>query len=342
MVCRCPIKVFTATIAVSAGAGAALAGPVNMWDFNVFSRSTIGGANTGYGSSIQGAAGSVGSAWFSGFTGKSADGASPSLARAFYGGGDFTLSGSIPRDGISVAGTVYMNNASITGPVSAGHNLSGAGGSINGPVTLGGVKTAGQSLTVNGTINELTSYTSAFSLSEISESFRSVSDFAAGLTPTAAASNMWGQLIVTANAPTTVVNMNAVDLASAWGVKISGPGTVVINVLGSNVSFASKTWSYENGADPTTTLLNLNQASTFNLSGGDHNLSILAPYAATNFSSGVVTGNLVVGSLTGAGSVKWNPNGGFAGQIPAPGAASLFALATLVAAHRRRQATLSA
>ncbi|QYK48145.1 MAG: choice-of-anchor A family protein [Phycisphaeraceae bacterium] len=331
------VQAASAAAVLFAGAGIANADPINIWDFNVFSRSTIGTAGSGYGSDFQGSAGSVGSAWFSGFSLKDVPSASPSLARAYYGGGNFTLSGAVTNHGIEVAGNVVMNHASINGPVFAGGNLSGLGGSLNGPVSLGGIKTVGPAVTVLGTLSENAPYTPTINVFDVSDQFLSISNYAASLAPSATATNLWGELQITASGPLTVVDIAAADLASAWGIKISGAGTVVINLLGETVSFGSKTWTYADGASGSSTLLNLNEATTFNLSGGDHKVSILAPNAATHFSSGLVTGNLIVGSLTGGGQVNWNPSGGFNGEIPAPGTAVLALAGMGLMATRRRR-----
>lgn len=328
-----------ATIAavLSATAGIANADPVNIWDFNVFSRSTIGTSTTGYGSDFQGASGAVGYAWFNGFTVKAVGGTSTSLPRAFYGGGDFTLSGSVDHDGIEVAGNVNIVGASVNGPVFAGGNLGGTSGSITGNATIGGIKTVGFPLTVSGTLTENAPFAPSLDLADISDQFLSISNDAAGLATTTSATNVFGELQITANAPITVVEIAAADLVSAWGVKVSGPGTVIINVLGSTVGFGSRTWTYAGGASGGTTLLNLNEATTFNLDGGNHEVTILAPNAATHFTPGLVTGNLIVGSLTGGGQVNWAPGGGFHGDVPAPGTAMLaLAGAGLMASRRRR------
>ena len=315
-------------------AGAASA--IDIWDFNVFSRSTIGTGSSGYGSDFQGAAGSVGNAWFNGFSLNDVAAASPSLSRAFYGGGDFSIGGTVTQDGIEVAGSVFVNWATINGPVYAGGNLGGFGGTVNGNVSIAGTKTVGPILTVNGALNEATPFSATLDVNGVSNQFLNLSNFAASLAPTATATNTFGQLVINATGPLTVVDIAASELSSIWGVKVAGTGTVVLNVSGSAVSFNSLTWTYEGGASGSTTLLNLNEATMFNLSGGEHKVAILAPNAATHFSSGLVTGNLVVGSLTGSGQVNWAPGGGFSGEVPAPGTAMLALAAGLIATRRRR------
>ncbi|MBX3379929.1 MAG: choice-of-anchor A family protein [Phycisphaeraceae bacterium] len=324
---------FVGAAALSSVANAA----VSYWDFNVFSRSTIGSANQAYGSDFQGASGAVGNAYFSGFAAKTNANSSASLANGFYGGGDFRLSGSVNNGGISVAGNVTMNGASITGPVWGGGNLGGSGGSVNGNVSIAGTKTTGNQLTVNGSLNTGQAYAAALNLVAVSSYFQNAGNYAASLAPTGSYVNQWGELIINASGPLSVVNVNTSDFINAWGIRVVGNGAVVINVAGTNLNFASKTWNYQNGASSVSTLLNLNDATTINMSGG-HNVNILAANANTSFSSGVVTGNLIVGSLMGSGQVNWNDLGGFSGTalIPAPGAAFVIAGAGLIVFRRRR------
>jgi len=326
-----------AAMIAMAGMASAANAAVSNWDFNVFSRSTIGSASKAYGSDFQGASGAVGNAYFNGFAAKTNANSSASLAYGFYGGGDFRLGGSVNNGGISVAGNVTMNGAQITGPVTGGGNLGGSGGSINGNVSISGSKTTGNQLTVNGSLNTGQAYSAALDLAGVSSYFQNAGSFAASMTPTGSYTNQWGELIINAGNPLNVINVSASDFTNAWGIRVVGTGAVIVNVAGSSLDFASKTWNYQNGASSVSTLLNLNEASTVRMSGG-HNVNILAANAATNFSSGVVTGNLIVGSLMGSGQVNWNEQGGFSGGalIPAPAGAFILAGAGLIAFRRRR------
>ncbi|MBX3387902.1 MAG: choice-of-anchor A family protein [Phycisphaeraceae bacterium] len=310
---------------------------ISYWDFNVFSRSTIGTSGQGYGSDFQGASGAVGNAYFSSFAARTMANSSPSLAAGFYGGANFTISGSVNNGGVNVAGNVTMNNASISGPVYGGGNLGGAGGSVNGNVSIAGTKTTGNQLTVNGSLSTGQAYAAALNLADASTYFHNAGNYAAGLASTTSYVNQWGELIINASGPLTVVNVNSSDFINAWGIRVVGSGPVVVNVGGTSLNFASKTWNYQNGASAVSTLLNLNQATSISMSGG-HNVNILAANAATSFSSGVLTGNLIVGSLTGSGQVNWNEAGGFSGSamIPAPGGAIVLAGAGLIVIRRRR------
>ncbi|MBS0187421.1 MAG: choice-of-anchor A family protein [Planctomycetes bacterium] len=325
-------------IASMAGLSTAANAAISYWDFNVFSRSTIGSASQGYTSDFQGASGAVGNAYFNGFAVRTMANSSPSLAAGFYGGGNFTLSGSVNNGGVNVAGNVNINGASIAGAVRSGGNLGGTSGSVNGNVTLAGVKTAGNSVTVSGTLATGQAYASAVDLVAASSYFQNAGAYAAGLAPTASYVNNWGELVINTSGPFTVVNLNATDFVNAWGIRVVGGGAVVVNVGGTALNFASKTWNYQGGASAASTLLNLNQALSVNMSGG-HNVNILAANAAMTFGSGVVTGNLIVGSLAGGGQVNWNPDGGFTGAtyIPTPGGAIALAGAGLIAIRRRRR-----
>ncbi len=310
---------------------------ISYWDFNVFSRSTIGSANQGYGSDFQGASGAVGDAYFSSFAARTIANSSPSLAAGFYGGGNFRLSGSVNNGGVNVAGNVTMNNASIAGAVNGGGNLGGAGGSVNGNVTIAGSKTTGNQLTVSGSLNTGAAYTAALNLVAASSYFQSAGNYAAGLTPTGSYTNQYGELIINAGSSLNVVNVSASDFTNAWGIRVVGSGALIVNVAGTSLNFASKTWNYQGGASAVSTLLNLNQATTVNMSGG-HSVNILAANANMTFSSGVVTGNLIAGSLMGSGQVNWNDSGGFSGAalIPAPAGAIVLAGAGLIVLRRRR------
>lgn len=323
-------------IILSAAAASAAQADISYWDFNVFSRSTIGSSGQAYGSDFQGASGSVGNAYFNGFTVRGEAGTSPSLSRGFYGGGNFTLGGSVAHGGVEVSGHVNIMSAGVEGGVYAGGNLGGTSGTVNGGAVLGGVKTVGNPLTVNGGLAENQPFAPTVNLAAVSAYFLNTSNAAAGMAPTAGYINEFGNLKITASGALTVVNMSLADFTSAWGVQISGNGAVIINLAGTNLSLSGKTWSYVGGASATQTLFNLNQATTLNLTGS-HTVNVLAPNADTTYSGGVFTGDLIVGSLMGNGQVNW---GGTPVEfvVPSPaGALALLGLGTLAGRRRRRR-----
>ncbi|HLO41527.1 MAG TPA: choice-of-anchor A family protein [Phycisphaerales bacterium] len=309
---------------------------ISVWDFNVFSRSTIGSQGQGYGSDFEGASGSVQDAYFSNFGMKTVMSSSPSLPAAFYGGGNFTLnSGSVNSGGMYAAGNVNLYNASISGDVHAGGSLNGSSGSISGNLFLGGSRNTTGSLTISGAVSTQTPYAAPLDLIGVSNYFHQTSSFAASLAPTTNYTNQWGQIIIHAAGERTIVNLSPTDYINAWGIRIDGAGTVVVNVGGTTISTGSKTWSYEGGASSRATLLNFYEATTLTLSGG-HNVNILATQASTTFSSGVINGTLVAGSLQGAGQVNWV--GSFTGSsvIPSPATIPFMSAGLTMICRRRR------
>jgi choice-of-anchor A domain-containing protein len=323
-------------LGMAGSAGIANAGPT-FWDFNVYSRTTIGSEKQGYGSGIQGATGAAGDAWFSAFSGRTSEKASPGLPGGFYGGGTLTINGgNIGSGGVYVAGDVRLNGASIVGDITAGGDLSGDG-IVKGAAYLGGSFLSAKVMEISdGVLDKSGAYKSPIELKAAAEYFTGVSSFAGSLTTNAKSVNNWGEIVITANDALTVVNLTSSELADAWGLRISGKGTVIVNVDGAEVKLDSKAWTYENGASSNTTLLNLKDATFLALSGGN-NVNILAVNALTDFSSGVVRGNLIVDSLIGSGSVEWD--GGFTGAeaIPSPGMLGMLATVGLLAARRQRR-----
>ena len=338
------ICTLTATASAIALTGTTLA-DINPWDFNVFSRSTIGTSASPYGSDYQGAAGAVGNAYFTGFGLRTVAGSSASLAESWYGGGTLSLSGQVYNGGVESAGTVTITSGTVLGNLRSGGDLAGTSGSITGAATLTGTKTAGNSLTVAGGVTPNIAFTPTVNLGSVSSYFLGASNAAAGLAntntgapgATTYANNFGGIVVNLSSTPgINVVSLTAAELNNAWGFTVNGAGTLIVNVLGGGtVDLDSTTWNYTGGASSHYTLLNYNQATAFNLSGGNI-VNILAPNAAMHFSSGHVDGNLIVGGLTGSGQVNW-VGGGFGGTIPAPSAAGALALGGLAAMRRKRR-----
>ncbi|HZW06177.1 MAG TPA: collagen-binding domain-containing protein [Phycisphaerales bacterium] len=327
----------SACAAVAALSCSTLAGVVNPWDFNVFSRGDIGAPGSNYGSDFQGAAGAVGSAWFGSFSLRDVAGSSPSLANAWYGGGAFNnLQGGTVHGNIESAGPVTLNSHTVTGTVYSGGGLAGSGGTIGNGAVLFGSNTS--SITVAGGVTTGVPFSPTVDVNAVSAFFLAQSNAAAALSNTATATPVFNAFTVNTVPGVNVVTVSALDLFNAHTFNVNGPGTLIINVTGSSATLDSTTWNYTGGASSRTTLLNYNHATTLNIPFGGNIVNILAPNAATTFLSGHVDGNLIVGSLMGGhnfgGQVNWV--GGFSGTIPAPGAAAALALGGLAACRRRR------
>lgn len=340
----CTISAVASVIALS---GSAMA-DINPWDFNVFSRSTIGTADASYGSDFQGAAGAVSNAYFSGFALRTfGNASSPSLANAWYGGGSFTMGSGSVNGPIETAGNLSLSSYSVSGNVYSGGSLSGSGGTITGHAYLAGTNTSTTTFNGGGSAHTGVAFSPTVDVNAVSDYFLAASNYAAGLANTNTGApgattyaNNYGGIVV--NLSTTpginVVSITAADLNSAWGFTVNGDGTLIVNVTGGTANLDSTTWVYTNGASSTRTLLNYNEATTLEMNGGNI-VNILAPNAAVHYSSGHVDGSLIVGSLTGSGQVNWvGSPPSFNTLIPAPSAAGVLALGGLAAMRRRRRA----
>lgn len=338
MNCRSSIIAVVVAMLSFAGVRSASADAINPWAFNVYSLGDIGTTGSGYGSDFQGAAGAAGNAYFTGFSLNDLnydviDGYS------LHTGGEVRISGSINNGGIDAGGNVAVNNASVFGNVTAGGNLTGAGGTIHGNATLGGQKLVGPVVTVTGATSQFQPYTPLVDHGAISSTFATFSTTVGAMSATTAASNVFGQLQINAVSGVNVVSLTSAQLDAAWGVQINGPSDamVYLNVTDAAVSFDSLVWSYAGGATAANALLNLAFADTLALSGGDHIINLLAPFADVTFSSGLLTGNLIAGNLFGGGQVN---HGSFNGPhivIPEPATGALVLLGAAAAMLRRRK-----
>ena len=279
--------------------------PFNPKYFNVYSGGDIGTSGTGYGSDFEGIAGVKGSFYVSGFSLHDIAAAGPGTGVSLYAGGDAVISGQINNGGIEAGGNVAINGTGVNGFVHAGGNLLGTSGNITGNVTLGGVKLAGGSVTVGGTLTTGIPYSAPVDLAKVDSYFTEVSSAFAALAPTTSPVNNWGELVITAVSGTNVVNISAADLEAAWGVTINGPAdaVVIINVLDAgSLSIASPVFAL-NGVPRENVLVNVANATSLALSSGNW-VSILAINTNVHFSSGLVVGNLITNNLTGSGQVN--------------------------------------
>lgn len=309
---------------------------INPFDFNVYSLSNIGTSSSGYGSDYQGIAGAAGSAYFSGFSLNDLAQIGVVPGFSLVTGADASISGSINNGGINAGGSVYVNGASIFGNVVAGGNLNGSGGTVNGNATLGGVDNTSLTVTVTGTVTQNTSYVGSLNYAGINQYLTDFSTSIGSQTDTTSYNNInSGDLIINLTSGDNYVTIDGATLNSAYAVTITGASDSVlyINVDGVIVNMDSTNWAYNGGVTADNVLLNFDEADTLSLSGGN-TVNILAPLADVNFSSGLVTGNLIVGNLTGGGQVNL---GGFNHNVvPEPSSALVLLGSTVMLAIRRR------
>lgn len=123
-----------------------------------------------------------------------------------------------------------------------------------------------------------------------------------GYTPNGTVAFQWGGLTLTGTDPyLNVFAVNGSDLSIANNVTINAPNgsVVLVNINGTNVSWSGGL--SVNGTAKENVLFNFYQATNLTLQGIDVRGSILAPFAALHFPSGVVNGQVIVKSMAGSG-----------------------------------------
>ncbi len=291
--------------------------------FNVYSLGNIGSATSSYHSDFQGVAGAGGDVYFSGF---SLDGLDTVSDYVLHTGGNATLQGDY-RGNLEVGGNLRLGGVSVTGNAYVGGNVSNyGGGSLFGDIVAKGQIGLSRSFTVTGTSSSSTSFGSIVNYDSLNNYFLSTSRAIAAMDTTSVLTNQWGGINLTASSGITVVSLSANELKNAWGFNITAPddATIYINVTGETASLDSTDWVYTGGVSSSNVLLNYLDATTLNLSGGN-TVNILAPYANTNFSYGVLTGTFIVGNLLGGGQVNVGhfQNADFTQGYPIPEPASV-------------------
>ena len=124
----------------------------------------------------------------------------------------------------------------------------------------------------------------------------------------------WGGLTLSGTDPyLNVFKVNGSDLSSANNFTIDVPNgsAVLVNIDGTTVSWTGG--HTVNGTAINNVLYNFYQATSFTIQGIDIRGSILAPFAAVNFVSGVQNGQMICKSLTGMGQFNYQM---FDGNIP--------------------------
>lgn len=136
-----------------------------------------------------------------------------------------------------------------------------------------------------------------------------------------------------------VFNLNAAQIFSnnfvqEIGINLRAASSVVINVAGSSVNFNQGNFigSFNSLFARANVLWNFYEATSIDLGSRAFNGALLAPSAHLTF-EGVVEGSVFVRSLDQRGEVHLPLYTGF---VPTPGAATLLALAGVVATRRRR------
>ena len=216
-----------------------------------------------------------------------------------------------------------ISSGYVGGDIDSGSSLEGTYGTVDGDVALVGVDNS--MLSIIGSLSEGAAFEPTLDLEDLGVHFELVSATAAALAPTASSNIVYGEIQIELSSGENVVELSGDDLRDSWGLHIDGPADaeLIINVADTYVESDSLVWTYSGGTSAKTTLFNLHAAETLELSGGNHHVSILAPFADTTFTPGLVTGALVVGSLLGGGQVNTEPYEGGADCGKGPGSGPL-------------------
>ncbi|MCX6151868.1 MAG: choice-of-anchor A family protein [Ignavibacteriales bacterium] len=124
----------------------------------------------------------------------------------------------------------------------------------------------------------------------------------------------WGGLFLKGTDPfLNVFKVSGAELSSANNFEIDVPNgsVVLVNIDGVDVSWTGGLVIF--GTEKSNVLYNFYNASTLRIQGIDVRGSILAPFAAVNFVSGVQNGQMIAKSITGQGQFN---NTQFIGNIP--------------------------
>ncbi|MGE5430073.1 MAG: SdrD B-like domain-containing protein [Syntrophomonadaceae bacterium] len=221
-------------------------------------------------------------------------------------GGNATMSGYS-----AIGGGLAPNSGNV---LVVGGNLTMVNGTVeNGNVTYGGTTNLPQpNVTIPG--GTLT-HAAPVDFAAAQAALLSLSNALHGYGANGTAALQWGSLTLSGSDPMlNVFNVSGSDLSSSNNLVINVPNgsVVVVNISGQNLTWGGG--MTVNGASVSKVIFNFFQAQTIKIQGLTVKGTILAPLAALEFPSGIIEGQAIVKSLTGAGQFCNDP---FSGNIPA-------------------------
>jgi choice-of-anchor A domain-containing protein len=177
---------------------------------------------------------------------------------------------------------------------------------INGQVFRGSVIHQGAFLgsgvgVPNGTVTQA-AVGSVVDFAAASSYLTTASTYWGGLAPNSTVTNL-GVLQLSGSDPgVNIFRITAAALASAAGIVVTAPSgsTVLVNVDGTSVQFQNMGVTI-NGTTRQNVLFNFYQANSLTIQGVSVEGSVLAPFAALDFNNGMVSGNVIAGSVSGKG-----------------------------------------
>lgn len=302
-------------------------------DFNVF----VFNNNTQTGSDAQGKVAVGNDALFGSFTVASSLG---SGTDNLIVGNNLTNSFTTFNGGVLVGGNLTWNIPTITGRVAVNGNASftGGGGSVVGPVLVGGTYSAPGYFPPNTYASPATF---PFDFSDVADYLTDQADFMAAQPFNGSTNILFGGITMTGTDPSfNNFYISAADLAAGTGLTINAPAgsTAVVNVDGTSAFFDNMAINLS-GIDKQHVLYNFHNATTLAINSIGIDGALLAPRADVNFIGGDIDGTLIAKNLTGIGeSHLFLFQGELPPQVPEPTTIVLVGLALAAFATRRKSA----
>jgi choice-of-anchor A domain-containing protein len=195
---------------------------------------------------------------------------------------------------VDAAGTTASTNDYA---LVVGNDLTVHGGTVHGAIAFGGEMSG--SITATGGITNET----PVDFEQLTSDMIYWSDTLAETEPNGTVGGGAGLTLVGTDSSINVFEVDASQLAAASSLSITVPdgSTVLINVIGTEVSITNMGFSYI-GTDSQHVIFNMPQAETVFMSGLSLQGTLLAPRADLNFENGNAEGQTIVYNLvTGGG-----------------------------------------
>ena len=288
-------------------------------EFNVFSLGEISYVLGG--SSVDGLVGCVGDFEAANISLHTDIAAGPLTEVSLYAGGTVTLGNlnggaQTNNGGIEAAGDVYSTSSTVFGPVFTGGDCHLLNGQIHGDVFCYGTF-HGNDVDVMGVAYEGTPFQPTLNLGWYATYFLGQSNSRALIPQNATWTVTWGVLDIQVSQADSTITIPADIVNGLHTVTVNGPQDSQLTVLvtGQTFDIGSLSWIVSGGIQTNGIAIVCPDAVTGKLNGGPH-LSLIAPRAEVEFGSGILTGNLIVGDLSGAGVVLYDPWTGFGKSRP--------------------------
>jgi choice-of-anchor A domain-containing protein len=220
--------------------------------------------------------------------------------------------------GKGAAGTSFSMTGFAVGPANPGANTIVSGGDLNltngtvyGDAWYAGTASIASVTFTGGSLQQGTPVDFATAQAELT----SLSTRLCALPDSASTTIAFGGIsIAAADAGLNTATIDALDLAAATSLNLSGPAgaTVVVNVRGGPVEF-SGFGIFLSGLTDDHVLYNLCDAGEVDINGIGVRGSLLAPWAEVTFNNANIDGQLIAYSIAGSGQPHHVP---FAGDLP--------------------------